>query len=366
MLVSAPTRVGLTMEYLGSPGDLVATVFSLDDSGMLVTEASGTILPAGETHTNYWDSAPGHIVRHAVQHASAGSTTRATLYYQGTLGINTYFRDIQRGSTEQVDVWNLSQIFSHGVADARGRIIPEAVDSGLVAVTSASTSAAPLTELRFSECMGLCSNDFEVGATSDRLSGEPEFTSTPTADASPLCPGTCYYPINWTQTSCTVGGPTLTTLFFDYTWQSSSGNLASLSNCTISELVTFPGANPYFPPSPPFPAYTQGVPNPTILPPKGIPGTVGKATDVITTTGTFVRPYNQGAKDTITATQYYRYRCSCVGGGAFQNLEGPISIVRQVHILNVRVPPPGGQWQFTVTKSGCSASLNLGPGIISK
>jgi hypothetical protein len=98
---------------------------------MVVAKASGFILPAGESNTSYWDSASGYVVRHALQSAP-GSTTRATLFYQGALAVKTYSRDIQRGSNGQVDVWDLSQIFRHGVADALQQVLPAGVDSGLV------------------------------------------------------------------------------------------------------------------------------------------------------------------------------------------------------------------------------------------
>lgn len=135
-------------------------------------------------------------------------------------------------------------------------------------------------------------------------------------------------------------------LRFLYAWESSSGNLADLSACTVGEIVTYPGSSPYTFPSPPFPNVT--VPNPTIT---GRPGNEGQFQDNHSTPGSFVKPYSAAS---FTATQYYRYSCPCKNGGAFVNLVGPIDIIRSVSRVGFSTP----DYKFTITKSGSSATIN--------
>ena len=156
-------------------------------------------------------------------------------------------------------------------------------------------------------------------------------------------PQQCAYPTNFRQ----VGNGTdigRGVLRFNYSWGSSTGNLADLSQCTVGEIVTYPGTGNYFPPSPPFP--TTGFPNPTVI---DLPASDGGFQDTHSTRGTFVTPYSSSS---FTATQYYRYRCPCRSSGNYVNLVGPINIVRAVS------PSTGGRWKFTITKSGASATID--------
>jgi len=153
----------------------------------------------------------------------------------------------------------------------------------------------------------------------------------------------CAYPTNFQQVGngVDIGGGALR---FNYSWGSSTGNLADLSQCTVGEIVTYPGTGNYFPPSPPFP--TTGFPNPTII---DLPATDGGFQDTHSTRGTFVTPYSSSS---FTATQNYRYKCPCRSSGNYVNLVGPINIVRAVS------PSTGGRWKFTITKSGASATID--------
>jgi hypothetical protein len=178
----------------------------------------------------------------------------------------------------------------------------------------------------------LGTQDVTVTNTAANIKSAPvSFEVTPTSS--------CAVPTNLHYTSCSDNGNG--DLHFNYAFSSSTGNLADLSSCTVGENVTYPGSQNPFPfPSPPFPpdAYT----NPTI---GDGSATSGSFTDdhFLTPSTTFVKPYSASS---FTATQYYRYKCSCANGGNYVNIAGPNYIVRSVS-QNVN-----GSWKFSVTKSG--------------
>lgn len=132
-------------------------------------------------------------------------------------------------------------------------------------------------------------------------------------------------------------------LRFTYAWGSSTGELAHLVQCQIGEIVTYPGGNPYYPPSPPF--SNAGRSNPTII---SFTAETGLFADSHSALGGFVTPYSAAS---YTATQNYRYSCPCENGGQWVNLAGPIQIVRTVESVR------GSQWKYTITKSGASAAI---------
>ena len=133
---------------------------------------------------------------------------------------------------------------------------------------------------------------------------------------------------------------------FEYVWGSSTGRNPDLgtSGCTVFEYVTYPGPDPYYWPNPP---WVQSNQNPGISPNPGIPGQNGSLPDDHLP-GTFG---SSKAEATFTATQYYRYSCTC-NNSSNVNLAGPISITRSVS------QNPNGTWKYTITKSGVSASIN--------
>ena len=151
------------------------------------------------------------------------------------------------------------------------------------------------------------------------------------------------YPINFTQVNGYDAGGGV--LHFDYTWSSSSGNLADIQYCSVDEIVTYPGtANPYYWPSPP---WSNGTPNPTIQPNPPISGNVGAASDDHGT-GSFLKPYKAAQ---FTAVQTYNYICGPTHGTLF----GPLNIVRSVSSNG------NGSFAYSITKSGKSASINPMP-----
>lgn len=149
------------------------------------------------------------------------------------------------------------------------------------------------------------------------------------------------YPVNFQQTDgYNAGGGRL---HFDYTWSSSTGNLSDLSQCTVNEIVTYPGeANPYYWPTPP---WSQGTPNPTV---GGISGTYGASQDDHYT-GDFASPPYAAAN--FTAEQEYTYSCS--NGALKGTLWGPLNITRSVSENG------NGTFTYTGIKSGVSASCSV-------
>jgi hypothetical protein len=106
----------------------------------------------------------------------------------------------------------------------------------------------------------------------------------------------------------------------------SSGNLKdlALSDCTMGEIVTYPGTTDFAWPSPPFPANSST--SPTII---DFPAFTGGLKDdhKLAPSTTFVKPY---LNKSFMATQFYRYKCSCANNGNYVNVLGPLTITRQV------------------------------------
>ena len=147
-------------------------------------------------------------------------------------------------------------------------------------------------------------------------------------------------PTNFRQASVADIGDGV--LQFHYAWDSTSGNLADLNGCQVGEIVTYPGGNPYFWPSPPFPANSND--NPFVA---DVAAQLGLATDThLHGSDAFVRPYSTSS---FTATQFYRYICP--GQSDYTNLVGPNNIERDV-LQNDSL-----DWRYDVTKSGAIAIL---------
>ena len=125
-------------------------------------------------------------------------------------------------------------------------------------------------------------------------------------------------------------------LYFEYEWDSTSGNLAHLAGCKVGEKVDYPGGNPYYWPYPP---WIEDSDNPTIL---EVDATIGHGSDTHYT-GSFITPYQNA---TFTASQIYRAK-SC--SGSYTTLMGSISISRYV--------TGGGPWRYSIIKSGAYAEI---------
>lgn len=155
------------------------------------------------------------------------------------------------------------------------------------------------------------------------------------------------------------------TLYFEYTWESSTGNLFDLSDCVIFEQVLYPGWDPNGPdiqyyhwPAPWFGA----TPNPTVSE-KKVPGYKGFLTDEHephphpnpkppadpTTAGGFRDTFNE---ESFIATQRYVYMCPCANGGRIVELYAKNPIERSVVLED-------GKYKYVVTKDGASAEIRL-------
>jgi hypothetical protein len=135
-------------------------------------------------------------------------------------------------------------------------------------------------------------------------------------------------------------------LYFEYRWDSTSGNLAHLAGCKVGEKVDYPGGNPYNWPSPPWNVSTT---NPYI--PPEVDASAGLGTDTHGTGGPFIKPYQAAS---FTATQVYRYS-DC--GGSYTTLMGPHSIDRVVYTN----PYCTSGWTYRITKTGAMAYVCLPP-----
>jgi hypothetical protein len=79
-------------------------------------------------------------------------------------------------------------------------------------------------------------------------------------------------------------------------------------------------------------------------------------TDDHSTSGQFVKPYSFSA---ISATQLYRFYCSCYQGGAWQPLANTLNLYRQV--TNQLYP---NVWVFQVCKDNVSPQAGYSCAII--
>lgn len=134
-------------------------------------------------------------------------------------------------------------------------------------------------------------------------------------------------------------------LMFIYSWASSSGDLADLSNCRVGEFVLCPGpSGPNVRFDWPSPPYSGSTPNPTVL---NVMGVDGEFSDFHKHQPFSGPPY---AASSIEALQTYRYTC----GGKYQRFPGwiHIHIDRKVYDKTGR-----GCYNYRVFKSGYQASV---------
>lgn len=125
------------------------------------------------------------------------------------------------------------------------------------------------------------------------------------------------------------------TLYFEYEWDSTTGDLADLGNCTVGEKVDYPGGNPYYWPSPP---WVGSTPNPTII---NLSAVGGMLIDTHTTKS-FIKPYQN---ESFSANQIYRYHCGpdcCMNPGVYVTLLNIGSIFRAV------TEGEGDVWRYSI------------------
>ena len=135
-------------------------------------------------------------------------------------------------------------------------------------------------------------------------------------------------------------------LFFTYTWSSSTGNRADLYQCRLGEQVFYPN----YPVSPfiwPLPMVQSSI-NPSVP-------TLGQGTDMLATDqnyppGSYQKPYRQ---DGFPATQRWFWACSNYNNSAIQAL-APDVIIKRSTFMNT-----DGFWYYQITKSGYTNTFKL-------
>jgi hypothetical protein len=158
------------------------------------------------------------------------------------------------------------------------------------------------------------------------------------AAATPVCAT----PTNFTEAFQGAGADG--TLYFNYTWSSSTGSNADLSSCKIGETVFYPGTNnPYQWPAP----MVTSTANPTLI--------SGSATNALILDRnmpptSYSSPYIAASFD---ATQRFWWDCPCYKTG---NLQYPLetTITRKVFQDST-----DGKWKYQITKSSQAATAIL-------
>jgi hypothetical protein len=145
------------------------------------------------------------------------------------------------------------------------------------------------------------------------------------------------WPVNFRQTS---GSGSNGILYFAYAWDSESGSAAHLTGITMGEIVTYPGSFS-------IPPYSSSPPNPTII---DLAATYGTFNDTHSHPG-FQTPYSNNS---ISGTQYYRFKDDVYAPGVYVNVMGPLSIDRHINFES-----PTGLWKYRITKSGVSSTITL-------
>ncbi|HKS27351.1 MAG TPA: hypothetical protein VJS44_06000 [Pyrinomonadaceae bacterium] len=135
-------------------------------------------------------------------------------------------------------------------------------------------------------------------------------------------------------------------LHFEYAWDSSTGNVGDLGQCTVGEIVYQPTRGTYVWPKPPF---DSSDPSPGVI---DVAATLGRFNDDhLPPRNGYVAPF-RAAK--FTATQIYRYKCNNINGGRYVNLTRTIPIVREFYQNS------NGSWTYKCSKSGFSATSTIG------
>jgi hypothetical protein len=175
-------------------------------------------------------------------------------------------------------------------------------------------------------------------ATPSPTAPTPSPPSPSPPSPAPAAPPPCAHPINWTHTAAADNGPD--GIQIPITWESSTGNLADLANCTVREVVTY---DPI--PNPPF---NWNPPNPTIL---TVAATLGAGQDTHSyPPGLLNGISNPRQSGTAVAHQQYQFRCTGPGcSGNWENFPGQAyTITREVYPQFVRLNP----WRYRITKDG--------------
>jgi hypothetical protein len=136
------------------------------------------------------------------------------------------------------------------------------------------------------------------------------------------------------------------TLFFKYSWSSSSGKRSDLASCKVGERVSYPGspAEFFFP----LPMLGAINPNPTVLKFSAI--YLGMKDHNLPPPNGFVKPYTSTS---FQATQQFWWSCPYYNNGNSNSFVPDITITRQVF------QDTDAFWKYQITKSGSTNTIRL-------
>jgi hypothetical protein len=160
------------------------------------------------------------------------------------------------------------------------------------------------------------------------------------ADAPGYVESVCAHPKDYMQTLGRVNPPAPTSgvLYFEYSWQSTTGNVSDLGQCSLREYVPY---DRYPFPSPPFASNATPPENPHIRP-FAEPATAGGSADIHSTAEPHRAPYSAVI---VTGAQKYQYSCPCSAMGAWTDMyTTPGGIIRSFS-------QQGSSWFFQISKN---------------
>ena len=212
--------------------------------------------------------------------------------------------------------------------------------------TSSNSSIAGVTPVsNFSATVqGNSAGSSVIVDTVTTLPSDPLYYMHCSGSASGTVTVNAAIPVNFRQTIGRDDGGGV--IAFQYNWDSSSGNLSDLNQCTLREYLVYPGSGPSFTfPNPPYASYSDT--NPGIL--GGIAATLGVASDHHYPGNGFVTPY---VATDFSINQKYQFSCSNYNGGAWTDLLTNQIIERKTE------QNPNSSWKYTIAKAGVSASID--------
>jgi hypothetical protein len=199
-------------------------------------------------------------------------------------------------------------------------------------VSSASTSSSQNAATpSASPQAGSSTDSNKADAASSKDGGSPQCSAKPT----------CHHPLNGT---CSLMNQNLDFgLRVGVTWQSPTGNLADLSACHVTELITYSQI-----PNPPFARPDGSTPTESgqtqrIPADPGLPASSGRGQDTHRHPRSFIRTPLVGGSYHVD--QSYEYNCSICGCGW-------VSFVRYVITYKLYQDENTKEWRFLTLKTG--------------
>jgi hypothetical protein len=143
-LISESSRMALTMNHTGQPGELGISIFSITSAGRVIAEAQGLTSPAFGAGMSYWDVSDGHSLIQQIKSATGNSeSTTATLYYQSQENTDSYALPMNLNVTgDQAKTIDFTQMIYTGALDSNGKRLPQGIKSGFVVLSPANITSS--------------------------------------------------------------------------------------------------------------------------------------------------------------------------------------------------------------------------------